>query len=307
VSKLHVIMVRAVAAYLRGCQWEIARWRLVSYALRHIRIYGPQMVSATVSTHFGFTMTLDLRDWVDQHIFATGDYEAASAGTIAALLQPGDFCVDAGANVGFFSLLMATRVGAGGAVWAFEPAPATRARLAHNVRINGLTNVTIRSEALSNVDGEQRFWAGPTDHSGIASLRPLHGLEHSYDVRTARLTSCLPRDTVPRLIKMDVEGAEYLAILGMVDLLQASHPDILIEISDHFLKELGSSSREVCSTLIDLGYGMYVVGWNGLAKCTRWTPSLPTQFNALFTSRTSLPATLTLTRDWVPGDERSSP
>ena len=259
------------------------------------------MGTATVSTHFGFTMTLDLRDWVDQHIFVTGDYEASSARTIAALLNPGDLCVDAGANVGFFSLLMATGVGAGGAVWAFEPAPGTRERLAQNVRLNGLTNVTVRSEALSNVDGEQRFWAGPTDHSGIASLRPLQGTEGSYEVRTARLTSCLPRDAAPRLIKMDIEGAEHLAIQGMVDLLETSHPDIVIEISDHFLKELGSSSREVCSTLIDLGYDMYVIGWDGLARSTCWTPSLPTQFNALFTIRTSLPATLTLKPDWLPG------
>ena len=288
---VHRLLLRATAAYLRTFQWDIARWRLVRYAVRLARTHGPSMGMATVSTRFGFKMELRLDDWVDQHIYATGLYEDFSASTIAALLSPGDGCVDLGANIGFFTLLMASCVGPHGSVWAFEPCPPTRERLVRNVRLNALSHVTVREEAVSNVDGESEFFGGTGNHSGIASLRPVSSTD-VYKVRTCRLSKCLPANMKVRLIKMDVEGAEQVALLGMMDLLRDQQPDIVLEMSDEFLKEMGSSSAEMYNLLQQCGYRMYQIDWDGLIAHERWSESLPTQFNALFTVRDALPKQL---------------
>jgi FkbM family methyltransferase len=252
------------------------------------------MGKATVTTRFGFKMELELRDWVDQHIYVTGNYEDTTAMAIEALLQPGDSCVDIGANVGFFTLLMAKRVGSNGSVWAFEPSSETRRRLVHNLALNRVTHVTVCDEAVSDVDGTQIFFGGRHDQSGIASLRPIQGSTASYEVRTCKLTSSIPQSMTPRLIKIDIEGAEHLALRGMSPLLQAERPDIVLEMSDHFLREMGSSSGEVHAFLSGFGYEMYVIDWDGFIRYSRWDDALPTQFNALFTVRKFLPSQLTL-------------
>jgi FkbM family methyltransferase len=253
------------------------------------------MGKATVETQFGFRLELQLHDWVDQYVYVTGTYEDMTASTIAALIGPGDDAVDVGANIGFFTLLMATRVGPTGTVWAFEPSPHTRRRLLQNVEMNGAAQVRVREEALSNVEAEQAFYSGTADHSGIASLRPLQESTESYPVRTCRLANCLPPTAKPRLIKIDVEGAEYLALQGMTELLRDQHPDIVIEMSDHFLGELGSSAAEVHGFLAESGYRMFWIDWNGLIPYPRWDPTtLPRQFNALFTTRETLPDQLVI-------------
>jgi FkbM family methyltransferase len=264
--------------------------------LRKIRTHGASIGRATVSTQFGFKMELHLHDWVDQHIYASGTYEEMTARTMAALLSPGDTCIDVGANVGFFTMLMATCVGSQGFVCAFEPSPPTRARLLRNVRLNQATQVTVREEAVTDIDGECLFFGGPDDHSGVASLRPGQASGRTYEVHTCRLTTCLPESLRPSLIKLDIEGAEYLALHGMSEMLQTQHPDLIVEISRPQLADMGSSPSEVCALLTQWGYRMYRIDWDGLIACQKCDEVWPTEFNALFTRRQSLPAGLSLKR-----------
>ena len=292
---LRSLPVRVASAYLRTVTWDIARWRVVTYALRQTKAHGQTLGTATVKTHHGFKMCLRLHDWVDQHVWATGNYEDSTALTIAALLNAGDVAVDIGANIGFFTLLMAQRVGPSGVVWAFEPSSATRQRLLANIELNQVGHVKVRKEAISDREGEAPFFAGNDDHTGLASLRALGADDSSYRVRTSRLGACIDADPPPRLIKIDIEGAEHLALLGMREILAAHHPDLIIEMSDHYLAQMGSSSSEVYTFLCDLGYRMYVIHWDGVSACARWDDSLPVQFNALFTVRTHLPPQVPVT------------
>ncbi|MGH9387904.1 MAG: FkbM family methyltransferase [Vicinamibacterales bacterium] len=286
---MRLLFIRLLCAYVRTSPWDAVRWRFVSYALRQVRKHGPAIGKARVRTRFGFTMELHLDDWVDQHIYVTGNYEDMTAMAIAALLRPGDVSIDVGANVGFFTLLMATRVGGDGAVWAFEPSPQVRSRLIVNLNLNTARQVTVREEAASNVNGTRVFFGGSQDHSGIASLRPVQNSSGSYEVRTCRLSSAIPKTMMPHLVKIDVEGAEYLALEGMRELLEAHHPDIILEITDAFLTEMASSPAEVHLFLTSLGYRMYRIDWDGLTACPSFEASWPKQFNALFTVRESLP------------------
>jgi FkbM family methyltransferase len=287
------IPVRLVAAYLRTFRWQTARWRLVRYALQRTRSLGKTMGCATVRTQYGFRMHLDLGDWVDQYIFATGNYEDYTAQVIDQLLQPGDWAIDIGANIGFFTLLMARRVATGGRVLAFEPSSVIRDKLRNNIALNAFHHIEIRPEAVCDVNGEAVFSCGVRHHSGMASLRRLDG-NPTATVPTCRLESRVPSEQPIRLIKLDVEGAEYAALQGMQLILEKWRPDLVIEVSTHFLQEMGSSSKALVQNLLEKEYRMYRIDWDGLMPLVGWSAELPDQFNALFTTRMGLPGALTI-------------
>ncbi|MFN7914586.1 MAG: FkbM family methyltransferase [Vicinamibacterales bacterium] len=289
---MRLFLTRLIALYLRHSPLQFGRPALITFALGTLRREGRRIGKTAVRTIFGYRMALDLGDWVDQYIYLTGQYEEPTTEVVKALVRPGDAAVDVGANIGYFSLLLANITGTSGAVWAFEPVPGTNQRLRQNVALNNASTITVRNEAVADNDTEQDIFAGPEDHSGIASLRPVDGSTHSVTVPVRRLTSCLPANTVPRLIKIDVEGAEYLALQGMKDILSAHHPDIVLEVSTEYLAEMGHSPVQIHQELAALGYRMYMIAWEGLVALPAWHSGLPVQFNALFTTRPSLPANI---------------
>jgi len=78
----------------------------------------------------GVPLRLDVGHWTTrEYYFADAMYEQMTVRHLASLLRTGDVFVDAGANNGYFTLIAAGMVGAGGRVLAFEPNPAVRQRL----------------------------------------------------------------------------------------------------------------------------------------------------------------------------------
>ncbi len=228
-------------------------------------------------------MELDLTDWVDQHIYATGEYEPDVLAVAKAVLRPGMTAVDIGANVGFFSLLFATLVGPQGKVISLEPQPRVHDRLVKNLALNPSLAVDVRKVAASDSAGELSFYCGPADHSGVASLRPLDAAAERITVPTASgddlLCDCRQID----LIKIDVEGAETRVIRGLSATLDRCQPDLVVEVSNRYLQEMGSSGRELCGMLCSRGYQMFQIDWSGLTPLAGWNDGLSDQFNALFT------------------------
>jgi FkbM family methyltransferase len=142
--------------------------------------------------------------------------ERAVVAAFRRILQPGCLFVDAGANVGFFTLLGARLVGGEGRVIAIEMMPDTAARLRANVARNAATNVTIAECALSNRSGEEVRAVMPENQYARASIAetPAPG-QREVSVLTQTLDVLLI--DVPgtiELIKMDLEGAEPMAIAG---------------------------------------------------------------------------------------------
>jgi FkbM family methyltransferase len=147
-------------------------------------------------------------------------------------LSRGAVFVDAGANVGYYTLLAARLVEPDGRVAAFEPNPAMRARLEHHVRLNGADAiVAIDPSALSNATGEvDLFVPSAIAESGLASLRRSPTLDArgatAVRVPAQRLddwldaTALLPID----IMKIDVEGAEAAVLAGMARLLATVPP-----------------------------------------------------------------------------------
>lgn len=89
-----------------------------------------------------------------QFLFFGPLFEQMELRQIAALLKPGMTFIDAGANVGLYSVLAALRVGPDGKVWAFEPSAVTFDLLRRNLLLNQANNVAAERLALSDVEGE---------------------------------------------------------------------------------------------------------------------------------------------------------
>ena len=285
-----------LSACLRRGWIPAGRWRVEPVAVRSVRRCGAALGERTARTRYGFEMRLDLTDWVDQHIFATGDYEPMTGRAIDALLGSGQCAVDVGANVGYFSLLMSRRVGERGTVLAFEPVPGTRRRLEQNVALNSDSQVEVRAEAVGASVAEVELHLGTATHSGVASLRPIDGSEGALRVPQTTLDAALG-DRRPTLLKIDVEGAEAGVLDGAEDLLERASPDLVLEVSAQFLPEFGETGRSLCDRLLSRGYAMYRIDWDGLAPVSKeavavWPDSFPAQFNALFTKRPVPPSSL---------------
>lgn len=189
-------------------------------------------------------------------VFRTQDYggEALLLATFLFLLKPDDIVWDIGASVGLFTVHSAAQTQA---VRAFEPDPATSKRLKQNVALNKLSaNVSIETCALGNQSGE--FDLHTDGLSGNApTLKSLgrHSQIIKIPVRTIDevvASGILP----PTVVKIDIEGAEVMALCGARVLLKSAHAPrlIVMEIHPKFLKTYDATPDDVLSLLCSAGY-----------------------------------------------------
>ena len=143
-------------------------------------------------------------------------------------LRPGDAVLDGGANIGIYSLLAASLVGPTGRVLAFEPAPEAYRRLTENLRINHLANVTVYACALGDSVGVVDF-LNQCDTTNRIQTSADTG-ESVVSVSVARLDDMVQMGYT--LGKMDIEGAEPIALRGAKRLLKEANPPVwLLELN----------------------------------------------------------------------------
>jgi len=150
---------------------------------------------------------------------ARGPHELA---LLYDILRPGDTFVDAGANIGFFSVAASGPVGPTGQVIAVEMMPKTAAQLRVNLALNDAANVRVAEVALSDRDGATVTATSNARKLGQASIAPTVGgavRDVSVSVTTQRLDTLLRDVKRVRLMKMDLEGAEALALAGAYGVL----------------------------------------------------------------------------------------
>ena len=123
---------------------------------RLVRQRGRHEVVEAVRLPWGMRLRIRPEETIGRAIWQTGLYDLAVSETIARLLQPGDRAIDAGANLGYMTGIMAWRVGERGQVWSFEPHPELVAELRANVGLWGQAGAAVRvlGKALGETEGE---------------------------------------------------------------------------------------------------------------------------------------------------------
>lgn len=175
-----------------------------------------------------------------------GSYEAPKQQAMMRELASGAVFFDVGANVGFYTLLGARAVGAGGSVHAFEPAPDNLCFLRRHVRLNRLAQVTVHPVAVSDRPGILRFALTADRHTGHVSD------QGDLEVNAVALDDLVAQGelSVPSLIKIDVEGAEFKVLEGARSLLQKHRPIVFLATHGEHVH------RQCCDLLHSLGYGL---------------------------------------------------
>jgi len=266
--------------YIRHSPFETAKWRIADFVRKKLAAHS---VNSVVKVVGGAVMELDTADFLQRELYILGDYEPLVRREIEKRLKPGDTFLDIGANVGFYSLVAAKVVGSRGKVYAFEPAPKTRALLENNLRLNRAKNVTAIPVALSEGAGEGELFLDAKNNSGAASLRrsPNGGNAISVTLDTYdhfAAANALPK---PALIKIDVEGAEVRVLKGMVDLLsRPGRPPVILEVSEWSLEAMGSSKDELFKLMISHGYKAKLVSRPVISIFSG--PSIYFQYDVLF-------------------------
>ena len=208
----------------------------------------------------GIRISADLRSPTGRRLFAYGFCEPAAA-MMQSLLSPGDGVIDAGANIGLYTLLAAARVGREGWVIACEPSPATTSILRENIGLNDLDHVQVREVAVAEAPGRLPIQVLDPG-SGATSFAPADttaATEIDVEVTTIdALAAAAP--TQIRLVKIDVEGAELRALRGAARLLESQRPDFIVEVEPEHLERQGSSIAALQALFEQVGYVGHWIG-----------------------------------------------
>ena len=154
-----------------------------------------------------------------------GTYESEHAKAIAARVKPGMTVFDVGAHAGYYTLMLSRRVGPQGRVLAFEANPANATKLRKHLDLNNIKNAEVIEAAVTDRAGETFFHTNESA-SEYGYMGKISG--SGTPVRTVRLDDF----PTPDLIKMDIEGAETLALTGAARLLSEHKSTIFLALHD---------------------------------------------------------------------------
>ena len=205
----------------------------------------------------GHKRTADLADDIECQWFTGVDIGLPTR--VLDLVDPGDWVIDLGANIGVVTGQLASRIGASGRVWAIEPVPRNIERLHELQDQNDLGMIRIFELAIGAADGDVTLGLPPPGSSGWASAT-ASWINAGQLTVSGRSLDSLIRETGEHqrlaLIKIDVEGYEPHVLAGALDTLARLKPMLYVEFNDPILRDAGTSSIELLDRFAEVGYGV---------------------------------------------------
>jgi FkbM family methyltransferase len=258
-------LTRTVRTYIRYAPFAAGKCALWSRVVDpYLAWQGHEFVA---HTSFGSRIAGDTRDILQQYLYYFGVWEPHLTRWISQRLATGDTFVDVGANIGYFSLLASRRVGQSGTVVAIEPSPTIFRALRANLERNRAGNVRALNLAVSDAMGSARLFRGPDTNCGLTTFveaeSSVNHCKFEGEVDTAPLPTVLRPEEIlrARLIKIDVEGAEWPVVAGMAPLLAAGREDleVMVEVDPARLTHYAKSAGDVLAVFREAGFHAYAI------------------------------------------------
>ncbi len=213
---------------------------------------------------------LKLKDYVSLKIFLTGTLEKNDSVFTFNLLKEGDVAIDIGANIGYYTLNFSKILKNSGKVFAFEANKLNYHILSINAIQNNFNNIQIHNKIISNTRNYFKENLINNDSGLTYYTKDSNEFESSKGVLLDDYLDDISKiNKRVRILKIDVEGAEYLILKSAEKLLDSNFaPEyILIELYQDYLKRFDSSIEDVISFLKGKDYlGPYVVKNSSLVE-----------------------------------------
>jgi FkbM family methyltransferase len=196
---------------------------------------------------------------IQRSIYYCDWYEIHDTKCLLRLVRPDWVFLDIGANIGYYSMLVA-RAEPRARIYAFEALTESFTALECNRDLNGFTSVHTSCLAISDHAGESAFLIPPPTNRGIGRLQPSDGSVHELRrVPTATVDQFVHEQQLSHVscMKIDVEGAEELVLSGAADTIRRWRPILMIELNPSALAEFGVTAESLVRRLRSFGYGIY--------------------------------------------------
>lgn len=173
--------------------------------------------------------------YVGQRV-ALEKYEPYETKLILRQIKKGDVIVNVGANIGYYTVLLADKVGPSGKVYAFEPDSKNFEILKKNIEINKLSNVILVKAALSSQKGVKKLYKS-SDNYGDHRMFGKEKKRESEEVKTLKLDDFLKnKEKKVDFLKIDTQGWEPAVFDGAKEIIKKDKPVIFFEYSPESYK-----------------------------------------------------------------------
>lgn len=184
------------------------------------------------------------------------DYEIVDSNMILRLVGANDCVLDVGANMGWYSILIA-KTNPAATVHAFEPLPNTYSVLRENVALNAMGNVITHPFGLSSEKKDLQFFFYP-EGSGNASAVNLTGRSDAQEIvcHVEVMDEAVKDLGIARVdfIKCDVEGAELFVFQGGLKTIARDKPVVFSEMLRKWSEKFDYHPNQIIELFRDLGY-----------------------------------------------------
>ncbi len=217
-----------------------------------------------VHGHKMFLTKKGFEEYSTQGIYGKFDTQA-----VESLIKPGDYVIDVGAAIGYFTLIFARAVGRDGFVFAFEPKKDRFDILSKNIQINNYSNVKIENMAIMEDDKKINLFQRNDGRSGLRYIKNAQRLEKHNDVdrhktpikiTTSQLDDYLEKSSLLEKIsfmKIDVDGPELLVLKGSKLLLKNNSLKIFMEWDKVSARRSGCEPSDIIDLLLQNNFKMF--------------------------------------------------
>ena len=307
IKKLLVVyLAKLLRLYIRYVPFEFGKWYLWSNVL--VPYVNWRKLEFITTTKYGLRHKVSFPDLIQEHIYYFGIWEPSLTSYVAKSLAPGDVFVDVGANIRYFTCLASKLVGPTGQVFSVEASPSIYRLLEQNIELNKLTNVTIYNKAVYNQQTKIPMYKASQDNIGASTTYKEEAESKAYvrerDVEADTLDKIIKNNALysARLVKIDVEGAEWFVLDGIKNSLGrfCEKTEWLVEITPAAIEKQGGTVKQVLQLFVDKGYqpyqieNIYSAGWYMKRHHSDFIKSMPPviekQIDILFSKNTQLSA-----------------
>jgi len=251
---------RLLKSYVRCFPVSKGKSRLVSRVWKPLS--GGNYLRETHLRQGNVRMRCDISKLVQRQLYFFGTYEEKDCACWMRMAKQARTIFDVGANIGLYSLLAAA-VNPRATIHAFEPTSEAFDRFVENLQLNHFANVVPNPVAVGHGTGKSllHFCAGSDGaNEGMNYVSPESVCDSDLEIDVVSLDDYCRRNGIAslNLLKLDIEGSEYEALLGAQNLLSKQAIGcIFLELTEWAAERKGHSIRDLKQLLAGAGYQIY--------------------------------------------------